>query len=94
MWGVWYYSHMSPHERKVHIYIRKSDWDKWKVIKNKPEWLHLVINTAPPILSFAADMTHENKRLDYLKKHPEERKELTGLDFLYEPKYEPMEPTA
>lgn len=29
---------------KVTIYIRKEDELKWKAIKNKPDWLHYVIN--------------------------------------------------
>lgn len=30
---------------KVTIYIREKDYPKWKVIKNKPEWLHNHINS-------------------------------------------------
>lgn len=65
---------------RVNIYIRKEDEEKWLAIENRPEWLHLVINSfsTDPMLKFAANIEKENKKLDHLLKHPEEVK-LEGL---------------
>mgnify|MGYP001594439690 CR=1 FL=1 len=82
-----------PH---VNIWIRKEDEEKWKAIENKPEWLHLVINSfsADPMLKFASELSRENKKLDHLIKHPEESK-LEGLDLIInEPIITPPEETA
>jgi hypothetical protein len=57
---------------KVTIWIRNEDYDKWKAIQDKPEWLHEHLNLKPGLQTVYA--------LEDIKKGQ------AGLGFLTKPK--------
>ncbi len=69
---------------KVTIYIRKEDEPKWKAIKNRADWLSVVITmfATEPLVQQLAEIIKETSNFKYLENHPEKRKELMGLNFL------------